>query len=138
MQQEGNFGYTRYRKTEVLDSPYVGDEISMLVLLPESHDGLADLEGWLSADTLTECVEGLQETHLANGLPRFRITGEFDLGSTLLSLGMSDAFSASADYSGITGGCASPAILKPLLGGPNGLGYHPRRLFRIAGPTHKK
>jgi serpin B len=104
MQQEGDFGYTRYRETEILELPYVQDEISMMVLLPASPGGVADVAAWLSEETLAECVASLQATSLVVGLPKFRITGEFDLRNTLSSMGMSDAFSASADFSGMTGG----------------------------------
>ena len=52
MHQTGEFGYLDGGTFQVLEMPYVGKELSMVVLLPKKADGLADLEKSLTADKL--------------------------------------------------------------------------------------
>lgn len=95
----GHFGDVR-----VLELPYRGNQLSMVVVLPDSVDGLAALEKNLSAEYLQQWANGLHPQEVEVELPRFLSKQKFDLTRTLADMGMPTVFDAqSADLSGITG-----------------------------------
>src|SRR5688572_16481828 len=72
--------YLQARGYQAVDLPYRGDRLSMLVLLPNRKNGLANLEKILSHQMLHECVAQMYLRTVDLFLPRFRITwGTFDL-----------------------------------------------------------
>lgn len=86
---------------QVLSLPYVGG-LSMDVILPTGGNSAANLNvGALPAD-LSTWLSGLQSQPVNVSLPKFDISAGAELGSALQSLGMTDAFSNGADFSGIT------------------------------------
>lgn len=103
MNQEREFGYSETETIQVLDLPYVGDELSMVVLLPKESGGLAELESKLTVENLETWTSSLWETKVQVSLPKFKLTGKFMLGGTLASMGMPDAFRSNADFSGMDG-----------------------------------
>jgi serpin B len=102
MRQTGRFRYTDTETVQVLEMPYVGKDLSMVVLLPRKPGGLAALEKGLTPGILDDWL-GKLANHLVDvTLPRFKVTSQFSLKRTLTSLGMADAFTErSADFSGI-------------------------------------
>jgi serpin B len=88
---------------QVLELPYVGGDLSMIVLLPREVDGLGNLEAKLTAEHLTTWTANLRSQKVAVFLPKFKMTTEFSLARTLAALGMPDAFSERADFSGMDG-----------------------------------
>ena len=103
MQQIGDFCYAESPGLQVLELPYVGGDLSMLVLLPRKVDGLGNLEAKLTTQNLASWTANLQSHKVDVFLPKFKVTSEFSLADTLKVLGMSDAFSDRADFSGIDG-----------------------------------
>jgi serpin B len=114
MSQEAHFKTARSddRAVELLELPYSGTDLSMIILLPEvdypspevEQPGLPDLERKLTADNLRTWLAKLDqanshETEVA--LPRFTTTQSFELAKELKSLGMPSAFNDSADFSGM-------------------------------------
>jgi len=74
----------------------------MTVVLPRVREGLSALEQSLTAGKLTEWSQ-LGSREVIVGLPRFEITSQLRLDGVLRQLGMTDAFSGQADFSGIGG-----------------------------------
>lgn len=104
MSQKDHFGYGRYDGLQVLELPYEGGDLSMVVLLPDQIDGLAGLEAALSVENLARWTGRLRPMEVEVVLPRFKLTGEFELGSTLAAMGMPDAFiDGIANFSGMNG-----------------------------------
>ena len=103
MAQEREFGYAETDGLQVLELPYVGDNLSMIVLLPRERDGLAGLEDALTAKNLSQWAARLGKEEIEVFLPRFEVTYAVRLDATLRSMGMTDAFSARADFSGMDG-----------------------------------
>jgi serpin B len=103
MSQTGDFGYMETDALQVLELQYEGDGLSMVVLLPKETGGLAELEQSLSAEALAGWLEGLEKRSVVVSLPRFMMTAEFNLDEVLKAMGMADAFSSAADFSGMTG-----------------------------------
>ena len=78
------------------------DRLSMAILLPEAKDGIGDLEEKLSTDNLAKWLGSTRKQKVDVVLPKFKLETEFSLSSALKSLGMTDAFSRSADFSNMT------------------------------------
>ena len=102
MQQTAFFNYLDGEGFQALELPYVGDTLSMVVLLPKKIDGLVNFEGSLSVETLTEWLSKLESREVVVSLPRFTMTVEFALKEVLSAMGMPLAFSGEADFSGIS------------------------------------
>jgi serpin B len=104
MSQEHEFNYVENDQLQVLELPYAGNDLSMTVLLPKKHDGLAELESSLTAHTLRSLVAKSHEQTVTVYLPRFKLTSQFSLQNTLAAMGMPDAFSQNtADFSAMDG-----------------------------------
>jgi serpin B len=92
------------RGLKLIELPYKGNELSMVVLLPDEIEGLAELEKNLTPDNVQKWLDAAQQTEVKLWLPKFKMTEEFQLGSVLSALGMADAFDRmKADFSGMDG-----------------------------------
>ena len=88
---------------ELLELPYAGDRISMLVLLPAEGSDLADLEADLSAGNLATWASRMQPTRFRSvEIPRFASSARLGLRDALNRMGISLAFTPNADFSGMT------------------------------------
>lgn len=104
MFQKSEFKYGQADTLQMLELPYKGDDLSMLVLLPKAKDGLAELEKQLTADNLTAWQTKMRKREVEVSLPKFKMTSQFGLAGTLKAMGMPDAFDVNkADFSGMTG-----------------------------------
>jgi serpin B len=103
MHHKGTYGFAELPDLKVLELPYAGDDLSMIVLLPRKMDGIGALEDELSAAKLAEWTKALGKSEVAVALPKFKLTCEFSLRNALESMGMPDAFSSNADFSGMDG-----------------------------------
>lgn len=103
MRQTGRFGYLKAEGLQVLELPYVGGDLSMILLLPDDPAGLPAVESSLTADLLTHWTGSLCPKEVRLALPRFKIGSELDLSRALGAMGMRDAFSSEdADFSGLS------------------------------------
>jgi serpin B len=80
--------------------PYAGGSLAMAVILPDGP--LAALRPALAAGTLSGVLAGTSRHQVTLSLPRFRVQAAFDLIPVLRQLGVNEAFSGDADFSGIT------------------------------------
>jgi serine protease inhibitor len=105
MSQSGEFPLADLAHARMIEIPYRGEQLSMLVLLPDDRNGLGALERQLSADTLRAWVGLLRGKEVALKLPRFKTEWKSNLTETLASMGMPTAFRAGkADFSAIAKG----------------------------------
>jgi serpin B len=103
MQQTGGFQYAETADAQLLELPYVGGHLSMVILLPKQVDGLSNLEKKLTANDVQKWISGLEHAHEVEVyLPKFTFTSHMGLKDVLSSLGMPRAFSDQADFSGIS------------------------------------
>jgi len=103
MYQKGNFKYSKNEDYQILELPYTGKELSMLILLPNEIDGLSRLEKHLDYIIFTYLNQFTPHKTVEVYLPKFESTKRFGLNAKLKTMGMKDAFSDIADFSGITG-----------------------------------
>jgi len=107
--------YAEVEGLQLLELPYLGDDLSMVVLLPRATDGLTSLEGLLNEQTLGSWLAHARNQKVNVFLPKFKLTAQFSLAQTLAGMGMSAAFSPSADFSGMDGArdlCISAVVHK--------------------------
>ncbi len=98
-----DYKYAEPEGLQVLELPYVGKDVSMVVLLPRETDGLKQLEDSLTGPKLDEWLAQLRSQKVHVFLPKFKLTGQFGLANTLASMGMPAPFSPQADFSGMDG-----------------------------------
>jgi serpin B len=104
MTQQQSFKYGESDGLQVLELPYAGDDVSMIVLLPRKVDGFEKLEGSMTPENLDKWTGRLKEREVQVFLPRFKTSSQFRLDETLMSMGMVDAFDENrADFSGMDG-----------------------------------
>lgn len=96
------FNYADLGDLQILELPYKGEKISMLVLLPTGN--LESIEPTLTAEKLSEYKSQMQETKLdALYFPKFEFDTKYTLNENLKALGIPSAFDpAKADFSGMT------------------------------------
>jgi serpin B len=105
MSQTETFGYAEVEGAQLLEMPYVGKDLALLVVLPRDVDGLPALERALTAEKLATWVSGLSEQKVRVSFPRFKMEQGFDLPAALTALGMKTAFvPGTADFRGMNAG----------------------------------
>ncbi|KAM3592979.1 uncharacterized protein V6R79_003077 [Siganus canaliculatus] len=111
MHQKSKFPFTYIPEinSQILEMPYQGKELSMLIFLPnemaDSTTGLEKLEKELTYENFVEWTrpDMMDEVEVQVGLPRFKMEENYDLKSVLVSMGMVDAFDmAASDFSGMS------------------------------------
>jgi serpin B len=104
MAQKQAFRYAEKESLQVLELPYVGEDLSMVVLLPGKIDGLPELETYLTPGRLMHWTAGLRKQKVQVFLPKFKMTSQFRLDQTLTAMGMRDAFDpGKANFAGMDG-----------------------------------
>ncbi|XP_073702867.1 leukocyte elastase inhibitor-like [Garra rufa] len=84
--------------SQVLELPYVGKSLSMLIILPneiqDETTGLQKLEKALTYEKLMEWTkpEVMRKQEVQVSLPRFKMEQTYDMKSLLISMGMEDVF----------------------------------------------
>jgi serpin B len=102
MQQTESFGYATGEGYQAVELPYDGWELSMVILLPEAG-GFEAFEGMLDSERVDGIVKGLAHRRVSLTMPKFEFDRGFGLADALAAMGMPVAFSADADFSGMTG-----------------------------------
>jgi len=100
---EDVFNYAETDDLQILELPYTGDDISMIILLPKNND-LSSTIDTIDSDMFSEWTESMVETKVNIYLPKFKVETSYTLKNYLIELGMNIPFTSSADFSGITGG----------------------------------
>jgi serine protease inhibitor len=104
MHREGGFNYFNGGTFQMLEIPYQGNELSMVIFLPNDPNGLSAWEQSVTASNAQQWVRKLAPvSKVIVTMPKFKTTQQFELGGTLAAMGMPQAFEASADFSGMTG-----------------------------------
>jgi serpin B len=101
MSQKDRFGYWENENLQILEMPYIRKDLSMVVFLPKKKDGLPDLESKLNTETLDNWISNLNQQQVNVLFPKFTTTQNIDLKKILKALGMVDAFTENADFTGM-------------------------------------
>ncbi|MHC4149904.1 MAG: serpin family protein [Planctomycetota bacterium] len=103
MNQTAEFGYMQTADFQALELPYVDQELSMIIFLPKKFDALPQFEKTLTTENLSRWMHKLRKQKVIVSVPKFKMTKQFGLVKVLAGMGMTDAFSGTADFSGING-----------------------------------
>jgi serpin B len=103
MHQKADFLYGETPEVQILEMKYQGTPLAFDILLPKTNDGLAALEQSMKPETLAAWFGLLRSAKVEAAIPKFRAESAFSLRDMLSRMGMADAFSQSADFSGIDG-----------------------------------
>ncbi|XP_060100250.1 leukocyte elastase inhibitor-like [Heteronotia binoei] len=107
MFQRGEFKLARIQDppVRVIELPYEGEELSMIIMLPEDDASLQQLERSLTCKKIEEwtCSSNMCPLKVDVYLPRFKLEEKYKLNEALQSLGMTDAFEKrKANFTGIS------------------------------------
>lgn len=103
MRQTHEFRYAEQDGLQILELPYIGYDLSMIVLLPKERNGMLEMEKRLSANNVARWINALGSRTVDVRFPKFKSDSRFSLRQTLSAMGMPDAFSQSrADFTGMT------------------------------------
>jgi len=105
MYQQEQFKYAETDELQLLELPYKGAELGMIVLLPRQAARLGKIEQSLTAEKVNAWLGKMHRRKVHVYLPRFKLTwGAFELKDVFKQMGMAEPFSAGeADFSGMTG-----------------------------------
>jgi serine protease inhibitor len=95
--------YAEGEDYQAVELPYAGEELAMLLVLPEDGDFAAFEEGF-DADMLAGIVDALAAEQVSVVLPKFEFSTDVGLKPVLTAMGMASAFEPGvADFSGMDG-----------------------------------
>ncbi|XP_069766030.1 leukocyte elastase inhibitor-like [Narcine bancroftii] len=126
MFQRNDFFFRHIPKVniKVLELPYVEEDLSMIILLPDdigdNSTGLKQLEQELTLKKLQEWTRqtSMQKIEVSVHLPKFKLEDNNELNSVLSCLGITDLFSDRADLSGMSAAgnlCVSKVVHKAVV-----------------------
>ncbi|XP_006972724.1 neuroserpin [Peromyscus maniculatus bairdii] len=110
MYQQGEFYYGEFSDGsneaggiyQVLEIPYEGDEISMMLVLSRQEVPLATLEPLLKAQLIDEWTNSVKKQKVEVYLPRFTVEQEIDLKDTFKALGVTEIFNKDANLTAMS------------------------------------
>ncbi|XP_041814704.1 alpha-1-antitrypsin homolog [Chelmon rostratus] len=86
--------------TTVIMLPYKGNT-SMMIVLPDEGK-MTEVEGFITKDVIKHWHDSLSRNSVDLSLPKFSISADASLDSTLKEMGITDAFADTADFSGMS------------------------------------
>lgn len=110
MYQQGEFYYGEFSDGsneaggiyQVLEIPYEGDEISMMIVLSRQEVPLVTLEPLVKAQLIEEWANSVKKQKVEVYLPRFTAEQEVDLKDVLKGLGITEIFRRNADLTAMS------------------------------------
>uniref|UniRef100_A0A0C9S385 TSA: Tityus bahiensis Tbah00688 mRNA sequence n=1 Tax=Tityus bahiensis TaxID=50343 RepID=A0A0C9S385_TITBA len=99
------YGVSDDMKCQALEIPYSGDELSMLILLPQHpYNGFSHLAKTITGNRLKNLISSMSHRELWVTIPKFKVEEEFELSNILQKMGLRNVFNpVFADFSGFTG-----------------------------------
>ncbi|XP_042901651.2 iripin-2 [Parasteatoda tepidariorum] len=96
------FNYATTNDAQVIELPYKGNNISMMILLPNELDGLSAVEENLTIETIASVRKQLNEQKVILSLPKFEVEYSRDMTGDFKAVGAADVFDGSkANFTGI-------------------------------------
>ena len=107
MHQSVRTSYSEDDGYQAVSLPYIGHQLSMIVVLPET-DRFQAFENDFDVAKWTAIIDGFRDTRVTLTMPRFEFESAIGLSQILQQLGMESAFvppaaSSGADFSGMNG-----------------------------------
>lgn len=87
-----NTGHHDTLKCSILEMPYSGNQLVMMIILPDESNGLTHIESMITPQTLKEFKDHLQPKLVNLQLPKFKIESGSSLKESLTALGLKSVF----------------------------------------------
>lgn len=103
--------YARVGDFQAVEIPYEGDEVAMLVVLPDEgtfESVVSNMDG----QTYETLLSSLEDTSVDLSLPKFTYETSYELNETFQDMGLVLAFTGQADLSGINDGVEHLSVSK--------------------------
>ena len=105
--------YSEDELMQIVELPYGNKAFSMYVLLPKSGKQLKDLNAALTTqDYWKTLIAGFSKAEVYLSLPKFKTEYSKKLNDALTNMGMGEAFTDAADFSGMSDASAKIAFVK--------------------------
>jgi serpin B len=102
MHQTAYFNYGETSNLQILEMPYVGNDLSMLIILPKGIS-LKELENSFTVDNLAQWKNIMKEEKVQVSLPKFKFETQYFMAEDLKEMGMPTAFKyPKADFAGMS------------------------------------
>jgi len=99
---EKTFNYTETKDLQILELPYNGDDVSMIIILPKENN-ITLVEEKLYSNNWQSWLDSMYQTDVKIYLPKFTFKTEYNLKEILINIGLDIPFSFNADFSGMNG-----------------------------------
>jgi serpin B len=108
MSDTGFYYFFKGDQFSMLELPFESNhsgkrELSLYILLPDDVRGLLDLEKELTGENLAGWMENVEMQYVRVEIPKFEAAETLELNEVFQQMGMKEAFSENADFSGMTG-----------------------------------
>ncbi|XP_069676781.1 iripin-2-like [Periplaneta americana] len=91
--------------------PFLSEEFSLLVVVPDEKDGLSAVLDSLQADQLLAMIRGTEYRHVSLSLPRVNLLNTLSFKSELQELGVNEVFNSAGDLTGVA---SIPVVLQDI------------------------
>ena len=99
---DAELNYAENDYVQILELPYKGEELSMIIVLPRENN-ITAVEKMINREVLNSWLDSFSQTNVDVSLPKFTMETEYRLREYLIDMGMQIPFTMDADFSGMTG-----------------------------------
>lgn len=104
MSTKAKFKYAEDNLAQIIELPYKGEDLSMMIILPKEKDSILSVENSLNHEIMDVWAKAMLLKEVTLFLPKFKIEwGTEAIDGPLKELGIVDAFTPKADFSGMSG-----------------------------------
>lgn len=101
MHQVNSFSYMETEEFQALEMPYEDNKLSMLIILPKENN-ISTLEKKLTSEFVENILSSMRLEKVDVIIPKFSFERSYILNDVLQKMGIREAFTDRADFSGIT------------------------------------
>ncbi|MBW6515778.1 MAG: serpin family protein [Candidatus Cloacimonetes bacterium] len=102
MRRDDSLQYVEKADYQMVQLPYTGEELAMVIILPKKDIPLASIIENLDNDKFNEALESLTIEKVDLQLPKFKFEAKYNMKDMFRKLGMIEAFSEYADFTAMT------------------------------------
>lgn len=103
MYMKDDFRYAQYQGCQMIELPYSGNRYSMFVVLPPANMDVNQVLPYISESVYDAAMDMMSQREVRFRMPRFKLETSLVLNDALRRMGVYDAFTSAADFSGMAG-----------------------------------
>jgi len=97
--QKSYFKYTETENFKIVNIPFKGDSISMILIMPKSNKKITEFENEITYDNYKFWLSNLSLTQVILQIPKIEVNNSFKLKSKLEEMGLNTPFLVSTNFS---------------------------------------